>query len=73
MKQVVRDFVNGMEKMGEKLNNIPMSGKTGYTIGVFLALNPVTAPIATGVTIGGAAVYGLYKVAKFSVEREDRA
>ena len=72
MKQVVRDFVNGMEEMGEKLNNLPMSGKTGYKIGVFLALNPVTAPIATGVTIGGAAVYGLYKVAKFAVEREDR-
>lgn len=72
MKQVVRDFVDGMEEIGEKLNNMPISGKTGCKLGWFLAFNPVTAPIATGATIGGAALYGMYKVAKFAVEKEDQ-
>lgn len=42
-------------------------------IPVLLAFNPVTAPIATVAAIGGAAMYGMYKVAKFTVEKEDRA
>lgn len=66
-----------MEELGDKLDKIPISGKTGAKIGATagcaLASNPITAPIAAGVTLGGVAVYGIYKVCKFVIEKEDRA
>ena len=71
MKQIVRDFVDTMDVVGEKLESFPMSGKTGVKLGWMMAFNPVVAPIATSAAIGGAAVYGLYKVAKYVVEKED--
>lgn len=64
MEKAIRKYVNGMEAVGEKLNNVHFSGKTGAKIGMMLALNPVTAPITTGVMVGAGVLYGTYKIAK---------
>jgi len=73
MKKALRSYVKNMEMISDKLDNIPMSGKTGAKIGVALAFNPITAPIATGVAIGAGALYGTYKIAKHIVDKEDKA
>ena len=77
MKKALRSYVKNMEMISDKLDNIPMSGKTGakigWKIGCVLAFNPITAPIATGVAIGVGTLYGTYKIAKHIVDKEDKA
>ncbi len=67
MSKYLRDFVNGMEKIGEALDKAPIPTKIGTKVGVLIGMSPVGTPIA----IGGAVVYGAYKAAKYVVDKED--
>ena len=75
MKDTVREklqnFVDKVEDVEEKLDNMPLSSKTGAKIGVMLGLNPITGPILGGAAVVAGTVYGAAKITKKILEKED--
>ena len=69
MKQMVRDFVDKMEKVDNALEKLP--GKTGVKIGAVAGLVVLTSPVAAGLALGAAGAYGAYKLAKYAQKNED--
>lgn len=69
MKKLMNDFVDKMEKVDEVLEKIP--GKTGVKLGAVVGVVAMTSPLAAGLAIGAAGVYGAYKLAKYAQENED--
>lgn len=68
MKQMMKDFVNNMERVDNALEKIP--GKTGVKLGAVVGVVAMTSPLAAGLALGAAGTYGVYKLAKYAQERE---
>ena len=69
MNHMMQDFVGKMEKVDNALEQIP--GKTGIKIGAVAGLVVLTSPVAAGLALGAAGVYGAYKLAKYAQESKD--
>lgn len=69
MKQMIKDFVDKMEKVDNALEKIP--GKTGVKLGAVAGIVVMTSPVAAGIALGTAGVYGAYKLAKYAQENGD--
>ena len=69
MKQMVKDFVDKMEKVDNALEKIP--GKTGVKIGAVTGLVVLTSPVAAGLALGAVGAYGAYKLAKYAQEKDN--
>ena len=69
MKQMVKDFVDKMEKVDNALEKLP--GKTGVKIGAVTGLVVLTSPVAAGLALGAVGAYGVYKLAKYAQEKEN--
>lgn len=68
MKQMVKDFVDKMEKVDNALAKIP--GKTGVKLGAVAGIVMMTSPVAAGLALGAAGAYGAYKLAKYAQEKD---
>lgn len=69
MKQMVKDFVDKMEKVDNALEKLP--GKTGVKIGAVTGLVVLTSPVAAGLALGAVGAYGVYKLAKYAQEKDN--
>ena len=69
MNHMMQDFVGKMEKVDNALEQIP--GKTGIKIGAVADLVVLTSPVAAGLALGAAGVYGAYKLAKYAKQKEE--
>lgn len=69
MKQMVKDFVDKMEKVDNVLEKLP--GKTGVKIGAVTGLVVLTSPVAAGLALGAVGAYGVYKLAKYAQEKDN--
>lgn len=69
MNQLVKDFERNMKSVDEMLEKIP--GKTGVRIGIVAGVVAMSSPLAAGIALGTAGVYGAYKLAKYAQENGD--
>ena len=69
MNQLVKDFERNMKTVDEMLEKIP--GKTGVRIGIVAGVVAMSSPLAAGIALGTAGVYGVYKLAKYAQGSED--
>ena len=69
MNQLVKDFVDNMEKVDETLEKIP--GKTGVKLGAVVGVVAMTSPLAAALALGAAGTYGAYKLAKYAKQKEE--
>lgn len=69
MNQLVKDFEKNMKSVDEMLEKIP--GKTGVRIGIVAGVVAMSSPLAAGIALGTAGVYGAYKLAKYAQENGD--
>ena len=69
MNQLVKGFERNMKTVDEMLEKIP--GKTGVRIGIVAGVVAMSSPLAAGIALGTAGVYGAYKLAKYAQKNED--
>lgn len=69
MNQLVKDFERNMKSVDEMLEKIP--GKAGVRIGIVAGVVAMSSPLAAGIALGTAGVYGVYKLAKYAQESDD--
>lgn len=69
MNQLVKKFERNMKSIDEMLEKIP--GKTGVRIGIVAGVVAMSSPLAAGIALGTAGVYGAYKLAKYAQENGD--
>ena len=69
MNQLVKDFERNMKTVDEMLEKIP--GKAGIRIGIVAGVVAMSSPLAAGIALGTAGVYGAYRLAKYAQESEN--
>lgn len=68
MNQMMNKLMGKMEKVDNALEKIP--GKTGVALGAVAGIVVMTSPLAAGIALGAAGVYGAYKLTGRAQQKE---